>query len=49
VEEVRETCRQAIADTQGTGYFLGSTTELHWDVKAENAIAMFETAWESGL
>jgi hypothetical protein len=45
VEEVRETCRQAIADTQGKGYFLGSTTELHWDVRVENAVAMFETAW----
>jgi hypothetical protein len=46
VEEVRETCRQAIFDTAGRGYFLGSTTELHWDVKLENAIAMFETAWQ---
>ncbi len=46
-DEVRETCRQAIRDTQGRGYFLGSSTELHWDVRLENAIAMFETAWET--
>jgi len=43
-EEVRAVCRQTIADANGRGYFLGSTTELHWDVKLENAIAMFETA-----
>lgn len=46
-EEVRAFCRQAIADTDGKGYFLGSTTELHWDVRLENAIAMFESAWET--
>jgi uroporphyrinogen decarboxylase len=45
-DEVRAVCRQAIRDTNGRGYFLGSSTELHWDVKLENAIAMFETAWE---
>ncbi|MGE5224331.1 MAG: uroporphyrinogen decarboxylase family protein [Omnitrophica WOR_2 bacterium] len=41
-EEVRQACRQAIEDAGGRGYFLGSTTELHWDVKLENAIAMLE-------
>lgn len=45
-EEVRAACRQAIADAGGRGYLMGSSTELHWDVKLENAIAMFETAWE---
>lgn len=45
-EEVRAVCRQTIADAGGTGYFLGSTTELHWGVPLENALAMFETAWE---
>ncbi len=44
-DEVRAACRQAIAEAGGRGYFLGSTTELHWDVKLENAAAMFETAW----
>ena len=46
-EEVRAACRQAIADAGGVGYFLGSTTELHWGVKLENALAMFETAWDA--
>lgn len=46
-EEVRAVCRQTIADAGGRGYFLGSSTELHWDVPLENAIAMFETAWKS--
>ena len=45
--EVRAACQQAIADAGGVGYFLGSTTELHPDVRLENAIAMFETAWET--
>jgi hypothetical protein len=43
--EVRAACQQAIADTSGCGYFLGSSTELHWDVPLANAQAMFETAW----
>jgi len=48
-QEVREACLRAIADTGGIGYFLGSTTELHWDVRLENAVAMFETALESPM
>jgi hypothetical protein len=43
VDEVRAACCQAIAETGGRGYFLGSTTELHPDVNLANAIAMFET------
>lgn len=46
-DEVRAVCRQNIADTDGRGYFLGSSTELHWDVKLENAIAMYDTVWDS--
>ncbi|HEY62965.1 MAG TPA: hypothetical protein G4O02_00175 [Caldilineae bacterium] len=46
-EQVREACRQAIVETGGVGYFMGSTTELHWEVRLENAIAMFETAEET--
>ncbi len=46
-EEVRETCRQAIRDTDAKGFFMGSSTELHWEVRLENAVAMFETAWNS--
>lgn len=48
-EEVRKTCRQAIRDTQRRGFFMGSSTELHWDVRLENVIAMIETAWGSPL
>ncbi len=44
-DEVRRACREAVADTGGRGYFMGSTTELHWEAKLENAMAMFETAW----
>ena len=44
----RAACRQAMAESSGRGYFLGSTTELHWDVTLENAQGMFETAWASG-
>jgi hypothetical protein len=47
-EQVRETCRQAIVDSGGRGYFLGSTTEIHWGARLENVVAMFETAWASG-
>jgi uroporphyrinogen-III decarboxylase len=46
-EEVRAACQEAIRDASGRGYLMGSSTELHWDVKLENAIAMFETAWEA--
>jgi hypothetical protein len=46
-DEVRRVCHQAIADSGERGYFLGSTTELHWEARLENAIAMFETAWET--
>jgi hypothetical protein len=48
-DEVRAACREAISDSGGRGYFLGSTTELHWDVRLANAIAMFETAWDTQL
>jgi hypothetical protein len=45
-DDVRQVCCHTIADAGGVGYFIGSTTELHWGVKPENAEAMFETAWE---
>ena len=41
-EEVRAACREAIEATGGRGYFMGSSTEIHWDVRLENAQAMFE-------
>lgn len=46
-DDVRTACREAIRDSGGRGYFLGSSTELHWDVPLENAKAMFEVAMES--
>lgn len=48
-DEVRAACRKAIHDANGCGYLIGSSTELHWEVKLENAIAMFETAWQTPL
>jgi hypothetical protein len=42
-QEIRAVCREAIRDTGGVGYFMGSTTELHWDVPLQNAMAMFES------
>ncbi len=43
-DEVRAACRDAIAATQGRGYFMGSSTELHWGTRLENAVAMFDSA-----
>lgn len=45
--EVRAACRDAIDATGGRGYLIGSSTELHWEVKLENAIAMIDTARET--
>ena len=47
-DEVGTACREAIEDSGGTGYFLGSSTELHASVPVENARTMFETAWATG-
>ncbi len=46
-EEVRTACRENIAATGGVGYFLGSSTELHWEVPLANIMALFECAWET--
>jgi len=46
-DEVRAACRENIAASGGVGYFLGSTTELHWEIPTANIMAMFETAWKS--
>ncbi len=45
-EQVRAACRQNIQDAGGVGYFLGSSTELHWEVPLANARAMFELPLE---
>jgi uroporphyrinogen decarboxylase len=47
-EEVRASCLDAIRDTGGIGYLMGSTTELINLVPAENYRVLVETAWESG-
>ncbi len=47
-QEVRAACLGAITDTDGVGYFMGTSTELNQGVRLENAIAMFETAWGMG-
>ena len=44
-EQVRAVCEQAVRDTGGRGFFMGSTTEPGPGVRLENAMAMFETAW----
>ena len=44
-DEVRAASRENIDATGGVGYFLGSSTELHWEIPTENILAMFETAW----
>ncbi|MCP4165876.1 MAG: hypothetical protein GY759_08275 [Chloroflexi bacterium] len=41
-DEVHAACAQAIADTGGVGYFMGSTTELIDAVPLQNARAMYE-------
>jgi uroporphyrinogen-III decarboxylase len=46
-DQIRAACREAIAATDGRGYFLGSSTELHWEVPLANAMAMFEFVSET--
>ncbi len=42
--QVQEACQVAMRDTGRRGYFMGSTTELLWEVPLENALAMYEAA-----
>ncbi|MCE5257869.1 MAG: hypothetical protein LLG44_02285 [Chloroflexi bacterium] len=46
-EQVRAAALENIAATDGLGYFLGSSTELHWEIPTENIMAMFNAAWHS--
>jgi len=48
-DEVRAACREAIRDTGGIGFLMGSTTELHNAVPLDNFRAMVETAWNTRL
>ena len=40
-EEVQAACVENVDATGGIGYFLGSSTELHWEIPTENILAMF--------
>lgn len=44
VEDVLARCREAVEETGGRGYFIGSTTELHPAANARNVVAMIEFA-----
>lgn len=44
-EMVQSACRHAIQSTGGKGYFLGSTTELHWEIPLPNLLAMLDHTW----
>ena len=48
-EQVKEAVIQAIEDAaQGSGYFLGSTTELHNAIPGKNIVTMIETVGKFG-
>ena len=47
-EEVQEACKQAIIDSGGIGYFMGSTTELLPNARLENILAMIDIAKHPG-
>ncbi len=47
-EQVYAACRENIEATDGIGYFIGSSTELDWEIPAENIIAMIDAAWDTG-
>ena len=48
-EQVKEAVIQAIEDAaQGSGYFLGSTTELHNAIPGKNIVTMIETVKKFG-
>ncbi len=46
-EEVAQATRQAIEDSGGAKTLIGSTSEIHPEIKVENALAMYETAKKS--
>ncbi len=43
-EQVREACQEAMRDTGRRGYYMGTTTELLWEIPLENALAMYASA-----
>ena len=46
-EQVRAACLENIEATDHLGYFLGSSTELDWEIPAENILAMLGAVQES--
>ena len=48
-EEVRATVQKAIEDAGERGIIIGSTSEIHPNVKVENALAMYETSRDHKL
>ncbi|MHB1653862.1 MAG: uroporphyrinogen decarboxylase family protein [Desulfitobacteriaceae bacterium] len=49
VQLVKTTCENAIRDAAyNGGYFLGSSTEIYYDIPLNNAVAMIDTAHSSG-
>jgi hypothetical protein len=48
-EQVRAAALDNIAATDGLGYFLGSSTEIHWEIPTDNIMAMFEAVWKGSL
>jgi len=45
-DDVRAACQENIRATGGIGYFVGSSTELDWDIPKENILAMLQAAWD---
>ncbi len=44
VEEIKKATEQAIEDSGGAKTLIGSTSEIHPEIKVQNALAMYETA-----
>jgi hypothetical protein len=46
-EQVYAAAKENIEATGGVGYLMGSSTELDWEIPAENVIAMIDAAWDT--
>ena len=44
VEEIKKATEQAIEDSGGAKTLIGSTSEIHPEIKVQNALAMYDTA-----
>ena len=43
-QQVRQATKKAIEDSGGARTLIGSTSEIHPEIKIENALAMYEVA-----